>query len=91
MPLFAAANRDGIVFENPDQFDMYRPANRKHIAFGFGIHFCLGAPLARVEARIAFEQLVSRLPAVQFLNKDVEWINSFILRGTRALPMKVVV
>ena len=62
MLLLASANRDESVFENPDELDIRRENASKHIAFSHGIHFCLGAPLARLEARIAFELLTQRLP-----------------------------
>ncbi len=62
--LFGAANRDPAVFPNPEVFDVRRTPN-KHLAFGTGIHFCLGAPLARAEARIAFEMILNRMPGVQ--------------------------
>jgi cytochrome P450 family 144 len=60
---WTAANRDGDVFANPDDIDLDRPNPRRHVGFGWGIHLCVGAPLARVEAKVAFEQLLSRTTA----------------------------
>jgi cytochrome P450 family 142 subfamily A polypeptide 1 len=59
--LYPSANRDERVFERPDEFDVTRPHNH-HVAFGFGTHVCLGAPLARMELRVVFEHLLARLP-----------------------------
>ena len=61
MPLLASANRDELVFENPDEFKIERTPNR-HLAFGFGPHTCPGAPLARMETRIALKNLLDRNP-----------------------------
>jgi len=62
VPLLAAANRDPAVFDAPDVFDLDRPAKHEHLAFGGGIHYCVGAPLARLEAAIAIRRLVQRFP-----------------------------
>src|SRR5829696_4207362 len=70
MLLLASANRDERVFEDPDEFDIRRENANKHIAFSHGIHFCLGAPLARLEARIAFELLTERLPDLRLSPSD---------------------
>lgn len=82
-----AANRDPEQFENPDLLDLRRRPNR-HIAFGVGIHFCLGAPLARLEAQIAFDRLLSRFGAIELATDDPEWNDSLILRGLRRLPLR---
>jgi len=59
--LYASANRDEANFPDPERFDVYRERNKQHLAFGKRIHFCLGAPLARMLGRCAFESLLSRL------------------------------
>jgi len=57
------------------------------VAFGFGIHFCLGAPLARAEAQIAFATLLRRLPELRLETEQPEWGGTFILRGLKSLPV----
>jgi pimeloyl-[acyl-carrier protein] synthase len=81
-----AANRDPAHFPDPDRLDITR-ADTRHIAFGFGIHFCLGAPLARVEGQIAISTLLRRLPAIALAAPKVEWRESSVLRGLKALPV----
>jgi hypothetical protein len=82
-----SANRDPEAFDDPERFDIARPAN-PHITFGHGIHFCLGAPLARLEARIAAIRLAERLPGIR-LHSDAEpeWHDSLVLRGVKHLPV----
>lgn len=70
MLLLASANRDESVFEDPDAFDIRRGNANKHLAFSHGIHFCLGAPLARLESRIAFELLTQRMPDLRLSPPD---------------------
>ena len=60
--LYASANRDPRAFDDPDTLDVARHPDNRHIAFGFGTHFCLGAHLARLEIRVMFEELLRRIP-----------------------------
>jgi cytochrome P450 len=83
-----SANRDERQFQWPAEFDVDRGQNR-HLAFGHGIHFCLGAPLARLEARIALEALLSRLPGLSLAaGASLERMESTIVYGLKALPVK---
>ena len=82
---YAAANRDPRVFPQPDNFDLYRERKR-HMSFGLGVHFCLGAPMARMEAEIALLALIERLPDLQLLGPG-ERIAPFFLWGRRKLPV----
>jgi cytochrome P450 len=88
MPLIASANRDETQFEDPGRFDVTRD-NQGHIAFGLGIHFCLGASLARLEARVALEELFARYARFERLESTVDYIDSFLVRGPRLLPLRV--
>ena len=83
-PLMASANRDSAVFEDPDRFDVSRRP-RGHLAFGHGVHFCLGAALARLEARVAFETLLEIAHAPSLVDDDVAWIDPLTLRGPKHL------
>jgi pimeloyl-[acyl-carrier protein] synthase len=84
--LLGAANRDPARFPNPDQLDLGRGDSR-HLSFGGGIHYCLGAPLARLEGEVAFSTLARRLPTLQLLSDDVVYRDNFLLRGLTALPV----
>jgi len=86
LPVLAAANRDPAHFPEPDRFNIERHPNR-HLAFGQGIHYCLGAPLAVAEARIAFDALLRRMPEPQAAFEAPDWGQSFILRGLKSLPV----
>jgi hypothetical protein len=85
MGLLGAANRDPAQFPDPARFDIERSPNR-HVAFAHGIHFCLGAGLARLEAPIALNILFRRLPGLRLENRDIEW-SMGVLRALRHLEI----
>ncbi|ALZ61632.1 Cytochrome P450 107B1 [Bacillus cereus] len=84
----ASANRDETVFENPEIFNITRENNR-HIAFGHGSHFCLGAPLARLEAKIAITTLFNRMPELQIKGnrEEIKWQGNYLMRSLEELPL----
>ncbi|CAN5759357.1 cytochrome P450 [soil metagenome] len=84
--MLGAANRDPAVFANPDALDITRKAN-PHLAFGGGIHYCLGAPLARMEGQIALETLLRRLPNLALATGLPVYRDNYVLRGLETLPV----
>ena len=88
--ILAAANRDPAQFKDPEKFDITREPN-DHLAFGEGIHFCIGAPLARLEARIAFEAMFERFPRLRLNDPAMKpkYKGSYFLRGLESLPMAI--
>ena len=83
-----AANRDEEHFEKADALDIARNPNR-HLTFGQGIHFCLGAQLARLEARIALPMLLTRFPEIAPGRDEPVWLDALIMRGLKSLPVRL--
>jgi cytochrome P450 len=83
--MFGAANRDPARFENPGSFDIAREDN-PHISFGNGVHYCLGAPLARLELQIAIGTLLRRMPGLQ-LSEEPEYRSNYVIRGLKSLQV----
>ena len=86
--MLSSANRDESIFADPERLDIHRSPNR-HLGFGLGIHFCLGAPLARMEGRIAFSKLLARFPNVRLAvpREEIRWRASPVFRGLESLPV----
>ena len=87
MLLVASANRDEQAFEDPGRFDVARSPNN-HLGFGFGIHHCLGAPLARMEGQVALATLVRRVPDLS-LAGEITYKSNVVLRGMESLPVRL--
>lgn len=85
--LFGSANRDPAAFDRPDELDLGRDPN-PYLSFGAGIHYCLGAPLAKLELGIAFETLLRRVPKLDLVEPP-RWKPTFVLRGLQALRVRV--
>ncbi|QTE01869.1 cytochrome P450 family protein [Streptomyces cyanogenus] len=82
-----AAHRDPARYAEPDRFDIRRDTGG-HLAFGHGIHYCLGAPLARLEGRIAIGTLLERAPGLALDGEPGEWLPGLLMRGVRSLPVR---
>jgi cytochrome P450 len=87
IPFMASANRDPRQFPNPDVLDVGRGADR-HVAFAWGLHFCLGAWLARLEARLVYETVLARLPGLTITDHEPRWKPMIFLRGLEALALE---
>jgi len=85
--LFASADRDETAFDRADEIVLDRRPN-PHVAFGAGIHFCLGAPLARLELEILYRSIVERLPTLELV-REPRWKPRFVLRGLESLPVRI--
>jgi cytochrome P450 len=90
LPSLLAANRDPKIFENPNEFDITRTPN-PHVAFGYGVHYCLGAPLARLEGTIALNALVQRFPRLALNTRPelLQWSGSLLIHGMTAMPVRL--
>jgi cytochrome P450 PksS len=88
--VLGSANHDETQFANPETFDITRQPN-KHLAFGQGAHFCLGAPLARMEGQIALTTLFRRFPDLHLTQtpESLRWRKSLIIRGLEELPVEI--
>ncbi|GGN91135.1 cytochrome P450 [Streptomyces albiflavescens] len=82
-----AADRDAAYCPDPHRFDIHR-APQGHLAFGHGIHYCLGAPLARLEARVALRSLLERCPDLALDGPPGDWLSGMLMRGLRSLPVR---
>ena len=87
VPLIGSANRDESQFPDAEDYDITRNATG-HLSFGFGVHFCLGAALARLEAQAALEALLPELPFRERGDAPREFIDSFLIRGPRRLELR---
>jgi cytochrome P450 len=86
--LTASANRDERRFADPDRFDVRRKIDH-HVTFGYGLHFCLGAALARLEGRVALEEVLVRFPRWEVDEQNAERVRTSTVRGWHRLPVRV--
>jgi cytochrome P450 len=86
--LLGSSNRDETAFDNADDYEPGRPDGRRHLAFGRGIHTCVGASLARLEGRVAFEVLRERLPSLRSAQSTISFIPNTSLRLTKGLQLE---
>ena len=85
--LLGSANHDPEQFEEPERLDVARADAHRHLAFGYGAHYCVGAPLARLEAEVAIQGLLERYPSMKLAGDATDWNDNLILRGLRSLPV----
>jgi cytochrome P450 len=86
--MIGAAHRDPSAFPDPDTFDIRRQ-NNQHLAFGYGIHFCVGAPLARLEARIAFPKLLDRFDGFRLVEPEPRWNDNLVMRSVDRVNLEL--
>ena len=88
LPLLASANRDALHFDRPEVFNIDRPRRQRHMAFGTGLHFCIGAALSRLELKIALESIVNNFTSFSCPeNSQLSWVSSIFVRGVSDLPL----
>jgi cytochrome P450 len=85
--VMGSANRDDSRFAEPDTFDVSRPNAREHLSFGFGIHFCLGNMLAKLQAKIALEETVRLAPGLRLADAPIEFGDNLSFRAPLAVPV----
>jgi cytochrome P450 len=85
MPIYGSANRDERVFAHADRLDVERPDLRQHMAFGWGIHMCVGRALALLEGELALNHLFDRFSSIEVMQDPLEWCDAFYLRSPKAL------
>jgi cytochrome P450 len=88
LPMFASANRDASAFSDPDRIDVHREDLRGHLAFGWGVHMCVGKALSLLEGEIAVNALFDRFSRFEVATSDIEWCDAFYLRGPKALSVR---
>ena len=86
--LNGSGDRDERHFEDPDRFDVRREIDR-HLAFGYGTHFCVGAALARLEGKVALTETLRRFPTWEIDTSGLEWVHTSTVRGYSKVPMSV--
>ena len=86
--LFASGSHDAAYFVDAARFDLRRESPRTHLAFGHGVHFCLGAPLARIEGRVAIELLARRLPGLRLAEQEITYVPNPMVRALTALQIE---
>ena len=82
---FASANRQSDIWDDPDTFDIHRPNANRHISFGKGVHFCLGAKFAKFETSLMLETLAQRLPSLRLVDQTFDYFPNITFRGPSAL------
>jgi cytochrome P450 len=86
--IIGSANRDPEQYENPDRFEITRKGGR-HLSFGLGIHFCIGASLVKLEAELAFTTILRRFSKLQLATENLQWQEHPIFRGLKSLPVSL--
>ena len=86
--MLSGANHDPQVFDDPDVLD-FRRGQGSHLAFGIGVHYCLGATLARLEAGIVIPRILQRFPSIALADSDLQWDPVILTRGLKELKVRI--